>query len=347
MVEGCYDIGEIREIYEIFGGYTNRSFGLIVQTKQNLERYFLRQYQQDTTTNDILFEHALINHCIAKGFTLIPAVIPNRQGVTYVKPANSRHLFAVYDFLRGDDKYTWDNPTLHDEEYASAATTLATFHHVASDFNPRGRQRAEAQILDLLPTFSTTFQRLGHATGTRPFHEYFVNHLDQTLIIIDQTYFDETDIHRMPRHPIHGDYHPGNLKFQGNQVVGMFDFDWSKLDLRLFDVCLAVVYFCSRWEDGHDGELRLDKGLIFLRAYQAHMRCRRYTAPLNEVEINRLPTMLAAANLYVMHWMVTAYDADKDLHDAEYLSYLKHAVRLMYWIEDHTNDIAHMATAIR
>ena len=127
----------------------------------------------------------------------------------------------------------------------------------------------------------------------------------------------------------------------------MFDFDWSKFDLRLFDVCLAVVYFCSRWEDGHDGEICLDKCLIFLRAYQSHMRCKRYTAPLNEVEINYLPTMLAAANLYVMHWIVTVYDADKDLHDAEYLSYLKHVVRLMYWIDDHTNDITHMATAIR
>ena len=28
IVENCYDIGKIEEIYEIFGGYVNRSFGL-------------------------------------------------------------------------------------------------------------------------------------------------------------------------------------------------------------------------------------------------------------------------------------------------------------------------------
>lgn len=46
---------------------------------------------------------------------------------------------------------------------------------------------------------------------------------------------------------IHGDYHPGNVKFQDGKVSGIFDFDWSNADLRCFDVAIALLYFCSVW----------------------------------------------------------------------------------------------------
>ena len=45
-------------------------------------------------------------------------------------------------------------------------------------------------------------------------------------------------------------------------------FDWSKLDYRLFDVGLALAYFCSSWEGVDSGELWLDKVALFVRAYQ-------------------------------------------------------------------------------
>ena len=67
---------------------------------------------------------------------------------------------------------------------------------------------------------------------------------------------------------MHCDYHPGNLKWVDEQGVGLFDFDWSKLDYRVFDIAQGVVYFCSSWEGPDKGELRLDKAAIFVRAYQ-------------------------------------------------------------------------------
>ena len=40
---------------------------------------------------------------------------------------------------------------------------------------------------------------------------------------------------------MHCDYHPGNLKWVDEQGVGLFDFDWSKLDYRVFDIARGVV----------------------------------------------------------------------------------------------------------
>jgi homoserine kinase type II len=346
IIEQFYDIGEVKEVYEIFGGYINRSFRLVVQTDEGTKDYFLRKYKRGIAPDEIKFEHALINHCIARGLTVAARVIANRQGRTCVKPSNSRSIFAVYEFLNGDDKYTWDNPNLNDEEYISAAKMLAIFHNAARDFGPKGLQRVEAKILDLLPTFSVSFQKYAQATGTSKFGRYFLNNLADILTVIQKIHIDEAETGTMPLYPIHCDYHPGNLKFENNRVVGIFDFDWSKIDLRLFDVCLALDYFCSSWEDGHDGEMRLDKCILFLKTYQDQMKRVGVMEPLNEIEIKNLPAMLAAANLYLINWIVTTYYTDPDLNEYEYLAYLKHTVRLMHWIRNPVNDVDKLASTI-
>lgn len=64
----------------------------------------------------------------------------------------------------------------------------------------------------------------------------------------------------MPQLPIHGDYHQGNLKYQDSRVIGVFDFEWSKIDFRLFDLALPLVYFCACWEGPAAGSLNPDDG---------------------------------------------------------------------------------------
>ena len=346
IVEELYDIGRVDEVYEIFGGYINRSFGIVVQTNQGSKDYFLRKYKRGIAVNEVKFEHSLINHCVAKGLTVAARVIANRKNKTYVKPSNSRSIFAVYEYLMGEDKYTWDNPTLNDAEYSSAAKMLANFHNAARDFDPKGLKRKEAKILDLLPTFSDGHKRYTRTVSTGKFHRYFLDHSDDILTVIDKIHIDSSDTVKLPYIPIHCDYHPGNLKFEENQVVGIFDFDWSKVDLRLFDVSLALVYFCSSWEDEHDGEILLEKCILFLTTYQEQMRRLSGMEPLNNIEIKNLPPMLAAANQYLINWIVVAYYDDPDLNDYEYLAYLKHTVRLMHWIDKHEDDISRMTLDI-
>jgi homoserine kinase type II len=122
-------------------------------------------------------------------------------------------------------------------------------------------------------------------------------------------------------------------------VAGIFDFDWSKMDLRLFDVALAVIYFCSRWDDGHDGELRGDKCRLFLGAYQHQLQRLQGLEPLSAAEQKLLPTMLDIANIYLIHWEVSRCLETADADDYEYLAFLKHNIRLMHWLETHRDTV--------
>jgi Ser/Thr protein kinase RdoA (MazF antagonist) len=130
----------------------------------------------------------------------------------------------------------------------------------------------------------------------------------------------------LPEVIIHCDYHPGNLKFKGEEITGLVDFDWSKLDLRAFDVALAVWYFCASWELAADGHLRLGEAKEFLRAYQRQLIGDPDLSPLSPEEIRYLPHLIDAANIYVLYWTLRDYFG-KDVDPGEYLIYLRHGVR--------------------
>jgi len=273
-------------------------------------------------------------------------VIANRQGATYIKPAKGKSFFAVYEFLEGEDKYTWNNPNLNDEEFVSASKMLATFHTAAMGFDPGQFHRAEPPVRDLLPTLSAEFKKYASTRRNSKFNSFFSSHLKKILASIDHTRITEADVSQMPVCPIHCDFHPGNLKYENNRVVGIFDFDWSKIDLRLFDVCMAVDYFCCSWDEKNDGDLRLEKAALFLNAYQHQLHQTDGMKPLNAVEIKNLPGMLTAANLCIMNWIVSTFHADDDLNDDEYLAYLKHSVKLMYFIAQHRNTMSQIAAEL-
>ena len=341
-----YDLGRVREVCKIFGGYVNRSYRLVAQRAGVRNDYFLREYQPGITEDQIKFEHALINHCAARGFTFAAQVIASRHGATYIKPDKNEGFMAVFEFLEGEDKYAWNNPALNDEEFYSASRMLANFHTAAIGFDPGPLLRVEPPIRELLPTLRSGFKHYAQTGSDSQFHRFFLGHLKNILMSIENSQVTEAEASHMPLCAIHCDFHPGNLKYENNRVVGIFDFDWSKIDLRLFDVCMAVVYFCSSWDERNDGELHLEKAARFLNDYQDQLHQTDGMKPLVTAEINNLPGMLTAAGLCIINWIVSTFHGIGDLNDDAYLAYLKHSVRLMYSIEKHRNNISLMAAEL-
>ncbi|MCO1604572.1 phosphotransferase enzyme family protein [Desulfosporosinus nitroreducens] len=347
-----YDLGQVTAVYEIFGGYVNRSFGIYTEKDGITHEYFVRKYKYGITETEILFEHSMIDYSIAHGLDIAAGLIRTKDGTTFVKKNEGSKenitdiYFAVYEFLKGEDLYTWDTPNLNDEEFASAAGVLATFHNAARDFDPQGLERLEPKIMEFLPTLPEKFKELAQTDIDTKFHRYYRSKLNSILEVIESSQIPQDVLDKMPYTPCHNDFHAGNLKYIDSKVVGIFDFDWSKIDRRLFDVTLAMAYCCCSWQDEKDGVLLLDKCAIFLKSYQQKLAELKGLEPLNAAEIEYLPTMIAAANMYLINWDVTAYYAGTDLNEYEYIAYLQHNVRLMNWIEIHKTEISEMAKSV-
>ncbi|MDR3135717.1 MAG: hypothetical protein LBU69_06460, partial [Deltaproteobacteria bacterium] len=80
-----YDLGKVAEIYEVFGGYTNRSFGVVLEKDGKKTDYFVRKYKVEATDTDVLMEHGLIQHALKNGFVEAAGIYPASDGRTFIR----------------------------------------------------------------------------------------------------------------------------------------------------------------------------------------------------------------------------------------------------------------------
>ena len=333
-----YDLGELVDFARDERGTVNTSFAIRTRRGRAERRYFLRRYKPAIQEYEIQFEHSLIEHLTQKKLPPVAGVHQTRDGSTYLRLfANNTELLpafhAIFDYINGEDRYTWVNPHCTDAEICSSARVLAQFHRGVADLVPAGR-RVEPAILELLPLIAETIQSCPSKSRHTVFDTYLFEHMPLLLERIDRTLttLNEPGSLEMPRLVIHCDYHPGNLKFRGSQVSGVFDFDWSKMDYRCFDVALGLYYFFADWEGNQDGGLRLPHASLFLESYQDELKRGSQAGPLSEVELHYLPAMIEASNLYVLNWTILDFYS-KIVDPEEYLTYAIHAVENVKWFD--------------
>ena len=245
--------------------------------------------------------------------------------------------YAIFDFIRGEDRYTWVGPHCTLRELHNAGALLAAYHSAASTLAPEG-VRAEKKILELLGEIQTVWEASPARSKGTVFDRVLAENFDRVLATVSLTRaaLEAPGIGSLPEVVIHSDYHPGNLVFDGEEICGLVDFDWSKIDLRAFDVALALWYFCTSWEGVLDGEFRINDARPFLEAYQEALPSGSELPPLLATELGFLPHLISAANIYVLYWSLRDYFG-KDVDPDEYLVYLRHAVAFIRWHETPAN----------
>jgi homoserine kinase type II len=337
-----YDLGELVDLEKNERGFVNTSFAIHTVKHGQRARYFLRKYKPSIREAELQFEHSLIGHLLAAGSPPVARVYPTRQGETYLRRSfegsdREGAYYAIFDFLPGEDRYTWVAPHCSAAELSNSAVVLAQFHHATCGFKPAGK-RVEPKILEMLPAINDRIAQTPRMDKHTTFDETLFGHLDLVQGSLEETStaLSEPACQEMPENVVHCDYHPGNLKFEGEAISGLFDFDWSKIDLRCFDVSLALWYFSTTWEAPRDGELRLGEVRAFIEAYQAYLRERPGLGPLSHVELSYLPTMIEAGNLYVLNWTLVDY-YQKTVDTQEYLMYLQHHLASADWLSNPSN----------
>jgi homoserine kinase type II len=346
IVEKYYDIGGLLHIEELHGGYINSSFAVQAKKNTKLCRYVLRKYNPAAAEEKILFEHGFVRHLRENGFDLAAAIIPTIHDHTYVKEqvtAKGRisYVFwALFEFLNGEDRYTWMDTHFSAQELDSCAKVLARLHQAGISFIcPVDTDRALPKIMDFLATFRQTYTTYSRNAGTTPVDQFLLDNRDAIYTKVDQAIIADGDLTRMPQIPIHGDYHQGNLKYEGSRVIGVFDFDWSKIDLRLFDLGQALLYFCTRWEGRQAGSMNLDTYVLFLKSYNENCTSAAGPGPLTVLEKAYLPSMLQAANLFVLQLIIDYFYLDRSPDIEEYLNVFHHRLKTIDWIEAQTRRI--------
>ncbi len=247
-----YDLGTLVDYEKNERGFVNTAYAIFTLAEGKRNRYFLRKYKRGIREEELNFEHSLIEHLVATGAP-VARIHHTRLGKSYLHLSEGTDgaagvFYTIFDYLPGEDRFTWVNPILTEEQLSASAAVLARFHIDAGGFAPLGR-RNEPKILDLLPVIAETWSGCPAKSKGTIFDNRIYEHLELVSANIAATLvaLQEPSARSLPEMVIHCDYHPGNLKFTGDCVTGLFDFDWSKVDLRLFDLGLALWYFCTSW----------------------------------------------------------------------------------------------------
>jgi len=349
MIEEHYNIGTITKIAIIVGGTVNTSYCVWTHTNSEEKKYVLRQYQPLKNQNDIEFEHAIIDHLAKKNFSIVGHIKPTKSNETYFvttvdtnEDRPNKVFNSIFTFLEGEDLYAWYLPGCSPEELASSALTLAEYHANVSDFK-HDKTKSDLKIQQLLPTLVEKIETHINSSDVTAVTTYLKAHLNLITTEMNEVSeaFNTLNKDEFPEVVVHCDFHPGNLLYTNGKVTGMFDFDWALFDIRAFDVGMAMMYFCSEWNDGDNGLIHQDKVDLFIKNYQLTQQKMidiSKVGPLNRAELATIQLMIRGANLFLLYWGIIDYYT-KSLDPVEYIKYLKHSVKMIQWLRNNTLTI--------
>ena len=149
-----YSLGQLVRQERDRRGTVNTAYFIEAVKDGERGRYFLRRYKSGVKREELLFEHSLIEHAALQATCPVARLHPTQTGQTFLHiPATeggaTGAFYAIFDFLPGEDRYTWVGPRLPRAETRNAGALLARFHAAASTLKPRG-ERGEPKIGELI-----------------------------------------------------------------------------------------------------------------------------------------------------------------------------------------------------
>lgn len=232
-----YGQGQIVSWNPFMSGWTN--INNYLQTSSG--EFILRIYKYGVRTHQAIgLEIDVINHLHRKGLPVAQA-FKNSNGsyITQVSVGGKTLDLALFSFVPGDSR---PNPT--HEEMAEIGRSLALTHLGLADFTASHTKkyfRLKFETLRLATKIGSRLQadwvypKVSHPSEIKSLwredREY--------LLGLDRRYGSTLRAVSV----IHGDFHPGNIKFEGDKISGIFDFDNLMHAPRLLDLAICLAQF--------------------------------------------------------------------------------------------------------
>ncbi|NUQ66312.1 MAG: phosphotransferase [Pirellulales bacterium] len=225
----AFGLGPLEEVRRA-GGTASPKWS--VRTPQG--RFMVRARPADFADEASLkFDHAALRRLGEAGLP-VPAPLAMPGGSTWILVGE-----RVYEVL------SWVAADSFDPADLGARTNLgrflALFHRALSEDMPPGKQgRLREDHPALLEPYLDGLRELA-ATSAQCRQ---LGRIGEQLDLV-RTQLDAGLYASLPHCVVHGDLHPGNLRFRNSQVAGVYDFDYLNVQARARDLSDALMFFAS------------------------------------------------------------------------------------------------------
>lgn len=298
-----------------------RAGGRAFVLKRRNPRYAVEQW--------VAFDHALMAHLRARGIP-VPLPLPARDRRTWLHLDGA--IFELSEFIPGDE-HRWGDAS----QVRAAGEMLARFHLAGEDFRPPAEKSWDRYHSPGAITSGLRTARIEqYAVFPEPYAAVRAAERIASRLLIR---LPDAEYWALPLAIVHGDWHPANLKFAGDRVVGVFDLDWCTSQPRVVDLADGLLFFCGhRAEPIVPGDIwsltqsfEMDAGLVgaFGEGYLAHI----HPTP---AELQALPDLMRA------RWLFCRVDAaDRKVEPARWLEFIARGLlKPLEWIQENEGAIA-------
>jgi Ser/Thr protein kinase RdoA (MazF antagonist) len=145
-------------------------------------------------------------------------------------------VFEVLSWVEGDAFREGDRAAI-----TALGGFLARFHSALEENIPPGKERVlREDHPDLLEVYVKQLRDLCRTPGDVAQTDRLSQQLELVRRFLDQGLYP-----KLPKAVIHGDIHPGNVKFKGAGVAAVYDFDYLSQQARCRDLVDALMFFAA------------------------------------------------------------------------------------------------------
>lgn len=185
-----------------------------------------------------------------------------------------------------------DEPSL--PQLKAIGATLATWHRATRDWRPSVRKPV-GRLHDPTQASAWLCSMAAQAPGS---HRSVLQSAASWAEAAGRAVPDRL-YKALPAVVVHGDVHPANLHFEGNRLVGIFDYDWVCQAPRLTDLVDAIIYTAARRPQPiRDGDIRSITQPFRLEPRRVEALFEGYGMSLQQEEIKALPWLAVARWLF-------------------------------------------------
>ncbi len=184
--------------------------------------------------DSIRFDHAVLQRLGEAGLPVpVPSVRPD--GSTWVRLGGS--VYEVLSWIEGRPFEEGDK-----EAICAVGSFLGRFHSALGDNIPPGKA---GQLREDHPdSLSPYLVRLRELASCEDYRRQ-LGEVARQIVYVRQRL--DRELYRfLPHCVIHGDVHPGNVRFCAHRVAAVYDFDYLGVQARARDVSDGLISFASR-----------------------------------------------------------------------------------------------------
>jgi homoserine kinase type II len=232
-----YAIGALTTAPEPGGGTANANLTLEAETG----KYFLKRRNPKYAEQAfVAFDHRLMEH-LAPFQIGTPLAVLTHTGERWL--AWNGFVYELFPYQPGG---AHDRHAL--TQIASAGSSLAAYHQAVESFAPPPGKDWPRYHDPLL--IRAGLEEMDAELRARLSAEDYA-YLRAQVEMLERDYPAER-YQALPKCVVHGDYHPGNLKFLDDRVAGIFDLDWATVQPRLVDIADGVIFFAGERDSDID-----------------------------------------------------------------------------------------------